>query len=137
MRAMTYSDMNLVGRKPSRLFCGLGGLEPEKKGWANLAMAFAARFEYFCGGSGEREPERSDIMYKSPWHTTSDRIGGQEAESWRWTKGASGEGRSLRHHMCYHKVPSVPVLRYSGTVVLQIFSGVGTTSNSNSVHLEV
>jgi len=59
----------------------------------------AARFEYFCGGGGggggigEREPERSDIIYNSPfWHTTSDRIGCKEAESWMIVKGASGEG---------------------------------------------
>jgi len=42
----TYSDLDLIDRGPStRLFCGLGGLDP-KKG-AKRASALAARCEYF------------------------------------------------------------------------------------------
>jgi hypothetical protein len=58
-----------MDRAPARLLWGLGGLEPEKNGWANLAKALAARLEYLCGGggggggTGERDPERSDIIY--------------------------------------------------------------------------
>jgi hypothetical protein len=64
----TYSDLDLIGRGPSaRLLCGLGGLEPEKKGWAKRANALAARCEYLVGGGGgggigERDPERSDMV---------------------------------------------------------------------------
>lgn len=39
----TYSDLDLIGRVPSpRVLCGLGGLDPEKKG-AIRASALAAR----------------------------------------------------------------------------------------------
>jgi hypothetical protein len=65
----TYSDLDLIDRGPStRLFCGLGGLDP-KKG-AKRASALAARCEYFWvgggggGGTGEREPV-SDMAHTS------------------------------------------------------------------------
>lgn len=43
----TYSDLDLIDRGLSTrlLFCGLGGLDPEKNG-ANRASALAARCEY-------------------------------------------------------------------------------------------
>lgn len=48
-----YNDLDLVERGPADRsarpveVCGLGGRDPEKKGWANLARALAARWEYF------------------------------------------------------------------------------------------
>ena len=51
-RGELYNDLDLVERGPAdksaRLpaVCGLGGRDPEKKGWANLARALAARLEY-------------------------------------------------------------------------------------------
>lgn len=48
----TYSGLDLIDRGPSGPFCGLGGRDPEKKGWANLASALAARWEYLGGGGG-------------------------------------------------------------------------------------
>lgn len=49
-RGGKYKDLDLVGRAAESGWsadCGLGGLDPDKNGWANLAKALAARLEYF------------------------------------------------------------------------------------------
>lgn len=99
--------MDLIDRGPSaRLLWGLGGLEPKKKGWANLARALAARFEYFCGGggggggTGDREPERSDMVYSQVSIMAHDhRIGGRKMRRVGDRRDASGEG----------KIPEAPI----------------------------
>lgn len=60
----SYKELDLVKRAAAAAGesvrtpgpCGLGGRDPEKKGWANLARALAARCEYLfwlcCTGAG-------------------------------------------------------------------------------------
>ena len=84
-----YKDLDLLEQGPADRSartpeaCGLGGRDPEKKGWANLAKALAARFEYLLcctgagggggGGTGEELPrvgnrELSDILKRPVNH---------------------------------------------------------------------